>query len=79
MRRIILSSVACLAVPYFYTLPHKRHDFRKKKKMILNIKCVLILSKNSSEIFLILSMMQRDIIINIHRSPCKVAVILVRF
>jgi prepilin signal peptidase PulO-like enzyme (type II secretory pathway) len=27
MRSIILSSVACLALPYLTTLCHKRHDF----------------------------------------------------
>jgi hypothetical protein len=37
MRHIVLSPVACLPLPYFATLSHKRHDFRKK---LLNIKCV---------------------------------------
>jgi hypothetical protein len=37
MRRIILSSVICLAVLYFSTLFHKGHDFEEK---VLNIKCV---------------------------------------
>jgi len=37
MRRVILSSVACPALPYFPTLSHKGYDFREN---LLNTKCV---------------------------------------
>jgi hypothetical protein len=76
MRHIILSSVACLALPYFSTLSHKRYDFRKKvieRKMV-----VLISSTNLSDTCLILKIIERDII-NLHKSSCKLNVILVRF
>jgi len=38
MRPIILLSVVCLAVPYFSTLSHKRHDLRGN--VIEHIMCV---------------------------------------
>jgi len=44
MRLFILSFVACLVLPYFYTLSHNGYDFRKK--VIERKVCVLILSTN---------------------------------
>jgi hypothetical protein len=38
VRRVIVLSVACLALSHFYTFSHKRHDFRKK---LLNLECVI--------------------------------------
>ena len=76
MHHIILPSVASLAAPYFSALPIKRHDFRKK--MLLNIKCVFWFSLQLLfETFLILRIIQRDIVINVKMSSCKVPVVLI--
>jgi hypothetical protein len=77
MRRIALSSEACMAVPYFSTLSHKRHNILKK--VIQHKICVLSFSTTLSETFFILSIIQRDIIVNVHMPSCKVPVILATF
>jgi hypothetical protein len=76
MRHIILSSVAYLAVPYFSTLSHKRHDFRKN---VIEHKMFLFSLQLLSGTFLIIRRLERHITINVHRSSCKISVILVRF
>ena len=53
-------SVACPAVQYIPTLSHKRHDFRKK--VIGHKMCVLVFSTVSSETFISLKIIQRDVI-----------------
>ena len=78
MRLILLSSVVRLSLPYFSTLSHKRHNFRKKKIVELKI-CVFIFSATLFEKFLVLRRNKRDIIINLQMSSCKVPDILVRF
>jgi hypothetical protein len=76
MRRIILSSVACLAVPYFSTLSHKPAQF--SRKFIGHKMCVLVFSTTLSKTYLILRRIERGVIINEYRSLGKVPVTLVR-
>jgi hypothetical protein len=50
------------------------------RKMLLNIKCVFLFPLQLlSEIFLILRRIQRDVIINVHTSSCKVPLLLSDF
>jgi hypothetical protein len=56
MRRVIFSSVAFPAVPYFSALSYKRYDFREK---LLNIKFMFLFSPQLLfETFLILGIIQ---------------------
>ena len=61
---IILSSVACLAVQYFFTLSHKWHDFLKSIEYKF---CFLIFYTKVPAKFWIVIRIQRDVIINVHR------------
>jgi hypothetical protein len=75
MCRVVLSTVACLALPHFSTLSHKGSISEKKNEHKMY---VLIFSTNFPVAFLILRIIQRDTVINVHTSLCKVHVILVR-
>jgi len=64
MRRIILSSVACLAVPFFVYMISNSIIVGKN---LLNMKCVFRYSLQLlSETFLILKGSERDITINVY-------------
>jgi hypothetical protein len=76
MCHIIVSYVASLAPPYFSTSSHKQHYFWKQvteSKMCVSISLYLL-----SKTFLILRT-EQDMIMYVHRSSCKVRVILVNF
>jgi len=75
MHLIVLSSVACSAVQYFYTLFHKRQDFREKSYWTQNVD----FPYNFSEKFLIRRRNERDVILYVHNSSSKMLVILLRF
>ena len=79
MRFIILSSLACVAVPSFSTLSRKHPDLRGKK-ITEGKMCIFVFLQSLSEIlvYLILRRIQRGTIVSVHRFLCKVPVILVR-
>jgi hypothetical protein len=62
--RLIELSVACLAVPYFFfAISDERHGFRK---IVIEHKvCVLIFCTTLYQLFLILKVIRRDIIIDV--------------
>jgi len=78
MRRIILLSVASLAVPYYSTLSQRRYDFRGEKSYLAQNACFGFLYDFYLKHFSSHWITQRDTIINVHRPLCTVPVILVR-
>ena len=74
MRRIILSSIICPALLYFSTLSGTGIIFFwAGGGDILSTECVFLFSLQIlPEIFLILRINQKDIIINLHRPSRKV-------
>jgi hypothetical protein len=50
-----------------------------EKKIIAHKQCILIFSTKWSETYLILGRNERDMTINVHRSSCKMRVILATF
>jgi hypothetical protein len=75
----VFSSVACPAAPYFSTLSHKRHNFRLEVAVHRIKVCVLVLYRNSTRNISHSKMNSEDITINVHRTTCKVPVIIVKF
>jgi hypothetical protein len=66
-------------VRLYHSFPHYLINDKIFGKTLLNIKRVFLFSQLLCEIFLILIRIQRDIIISVHTSSCKVPVILVIF
>ena len=75
LRRITLSPVAYLTLPYLSTLSHKRQEWLQ---ISWNIKCVLMYLTIFIEIILIQRRIQRGIIIRLRGSSRKAHGILIR-
>ena len=69
--------LACLAVPHNATLSHKVHHIRKE--VIKHENVFLCFLQILSQIFLILKIIQLDIVTNVHTFSCKIPVVIVRF
>jgi hypothetical protein len=74
---VILSSVACLAIPYFPPLSHKRPDFRGEKTVVEHKRCFDFFTALSGT-FIIMRGIQRDLVEKCVWVLCKVLVIRVR-
>jgi hypothetical protein len=72
---IVLLSVACLALPYFSILSHKRLDFWEK---VIEHKVCFDFLYNFCLKHVSLRRIQQDIISNVHLSLYKVPVIFVK-
>jgi hypothetical protein len=72
MRRIVICGLSGYTV--FVHIVSQTARFSIKKKVCFDFSLYLL-----SETFLILRRTERDITINVHRSSCKVPLILVRF
>jgi hypothetical protein len=77
--RIILSSVACLALAYFSTPCYKQPPVSGGKKGVIEHKICFGILYDLSKIFLFIGRIFWDSIIDVYRSSCEVHLILVRY
>ena len=73
----VFLSVACPSPPYFSTLSHKRQDFRLEVIERTSKVFVLVLSRICTRNISHSKMNWADVTINVHRSTCKVPVIII--